>query len=143
MNTSKLLSLAAVGVLAGTSAATSARAGLTEPLSAQDISRVASRHFAEVRDCYIKHVYEQKAASGRVLVKAVVRKDGRVTEVVTEAPGVRGKQFARCVERAVKAWQFPESNGATEIQYPYYFQRTRARGAGPKYQGSSRRKRSS
>jgi TonB family protein len=94
-------------------------------LSADDVRQVIRANSHEVRACYERHAMRQKSATGKVLLDLVVRPEGRVDEVKVDAEGVRGNRFQRCVEEKARTWQFPESRGATEVQYPFLFQHTR------------------
>jgi TonB family protein len=112
-------------------AAGSAHADDQRPLDEKDIQEVARAHADEIRSCYQRHAAHQKEATGRVLLSAVVEGSGRVSDVSVEATGVRGTQFPRCVSARVKKWRFRETRSSTEIQYPFHFLHTEARGAGP------------
>jgi TonB family protein len=116
------LALALGGALASGGVA---RAGDGGELSADEVRQVIRANSHEVRACYERHAMRQKAATGKVLLDLVVRPEGKVDEVRVDAEGVRGKRFRRCVEERARSWQFPESRGATEVQYPFLFQHTR------------------
>ncbi|HEU5060504.1 MAG TPA: AgmX/PglI C-terminal domain-containing protein, partial [Kofleriaceae bacterium] len=108
--------------LAGAFGATPAEAGELSPEAVRAVVR-ANGH--EVRACYERHAMRQKSATGKVLLDLVVRPDGGVDEVKVEAEGVPAGRFHRCVEQRARSWQFPESSGTTEVQYPFRFQHTR------------------
>jgi hypothetical protein len=103
-------------------------------LTEKDVKAVLSRHYPEVKNCYLQHAEKQQSAQGNVVVQVVVGKNGQVTDgsATVEAPGVTGKQFANCVKRSTAAWRFPTISNPTEVRYPLLFIKTRARGAGPK-----------
>ncbi len=100
-------------------------------LTAADVRQVMVAHGDEVRACYLRHGMPQRAATGKVTVSVVVQKSGETREVTVDAPGVKGQKMTRCVASSAKAWRFPETSSVTEVQLPFLFQHTNARGAGP------------
>lgn len=96
-------------------------------LSEADIKQVVSRHAHEIKRCYKRHAIKQRSARGKVTLGMIVSRKGKVRRrsVSVAAPGVRGRKFKRCVVRKVKAWEFPASRSATEVQYPFFFQHAR------------------
>lgn len=94
-------------------------------LSAEQVRQVIRANGHEVRACYERHAMKQKGATGKVTLDLVVRPEGTVDQVKVDAEGVRGPRFPRCVEEKARGWQFPESSGSTEVQYPFLFQHTR------------------
>jgi TonB family protein len=113
--------LALTGALA-LGGATRASAG---ELSPDEVRQVIRANAHEVRACYERHAMKQKSSTGRVRLDLVVRPDGKVDTVQVDAEGVRGTRFSRCVEQRARSWQFPESTGSTEVEYPFLFQHTR------------------
>jgi TonB family protein len=108
--------------------ATAAAAG---ELSAADLRKVMAEHGDDVKQCYTRHGMKQRTASGKVVVTAVVAKDGSTRDVSVEAPGVKGDKLERCVASAARSWAFPPIDSPTEVELPFLFQHTHARGAGP------------
>lgn len=111
--------------LAGALAPLGASGAAADELSADAVREVIRANGHEVRACYERHAMRQKEATGKVLLDLVVRPEGKVDEVRVDAEGVRGNRFQRCVVEKARAWQFPESSGSTEVQYPFRFQHTR------------------
>jgi hypothetical protein len=105
---------------------------LAGDLSAADVRKVMNRHGDEVKVCYLRHGMSQRTATGKLKVSVIVQKSGAARDVTVEAPGVKGKQLGRCVATAAKAWSFPEIDSVTEVELPFLFQHTHARGAGPR-----------
>lgn len=98
-------------------------------LSAQDVKRVVGENTREVRQCYERHALKQDDATGKVALDLTVLPSGAVdpATVKVDAEGVKGDKFARCVQRKVARWQFPESDTGADVSYPFLFQHTRAR----------------
>lgn len=103
-------------------------------LSAADVRKVMNRHGDEVKECYLRHGIKQRTATGKVTVSVVVEKSGDTRDVAVDAPGVKGKQLSRCITTAASAWSFPQIDSVTEVELPFLFQHTHARGAGPRSQ---------
>ena len=100
-------------------------------LSGEEVNEVVTDNYSDIVECYMDHAAKQKSASGQVKIRWVVRSAGDVDGVQVEAPGVKGDEFSSCVVSEVQTWRFSEIAGATEVEYPFTFQRTRVAGAGP------------
>jgi hypothetical protein len=121
-----------LGLVASFEGAASADRGLTEA----DVQEVMTSHGDDVRACYMQHGFKQRTATGKVVVSVVVQKNGATRDVKVDAPGVKGKSLSSCISGSARDWQFRPTGDVTEVQLPFLFQHTRARGAGP---GGARR----
>jgi hypothetical protein len=84
-----------------------------------------------VRTCYLRHAARQKTATGELRLVIDIAWHGRVTGLKVEAPGVRGRGLARCLQRRAKSWRFPASDKDTTVHFPFLFLKTHSPGAGP------------
>lgn len=125
-----LASITMTGALLAAAASPASADGGT--LTAKDVRRVMSAHQGDVRGCYVKYGMKQRKATGKVLVNLIVERDGKVRKAEAVAEGVRGKRFERCVAKQTQKWRFPPIRHATDVQLPFLFQHTAARGAGPR-----------
>jgi hypothetical protein len=96
-------------------------------LTADDVKKVMAENTREVRHCYEQHAMKQEQATGKVVLEMTVLANGRIdlTTVVINAEGVKGDRFARCVQRKMGKWSFPETASGADVSYPFLFQHTR------------------
>jgi hypothetical protein len=123
-----IVSLSIAGIAFGPT--TEARAERREPLSSAQIRQVMSKHAPAVRDCYVRHVMEQKGPMGTVTLELLVRAGGQVAAVEVEAAATDDKKMEQCVAKLAKTWRFPQSSEQTLVKYPMMFVHTATANAG-------------
>jgi hypothetical protein len=128
-----LFALALTAGLSTTGSAVRADDSDKGKLAEKDVKRVVADHVSEIRSCYERFALPQKEAGGKVELEMVVGRDGTVRKdsIKVSAEGVKGKRFPACVADSVHNWEFPATEAVTLVQYPFFFLKTHARGAGP------------
>lgn len=97
-------------------------------LTTEQVSHYAVAYMPGVRSCYVR--YAPAAAPGTIVLHATVLRDGTLTAIEVDAPGVTGralKRLAACVRDDAATWRFPVARVDTDVAIPYFFQRTQLR----------------
>ena len=92
----------------------------TTRVSPQVIDRVLSEHGSDVKSCYDRLSVRAKAATGEVTLRFVIDA-GHGKNLSVEAPGINTKAFEKCLAPPFRAWQFPSTTNATDVEYPFVF----------------------
>lgn len=91
-------------------------------LTRDQVSRVVRAHAAAIRYCYEKELQRQPNLSGKIDLYWVIRPSGKVDRVKIAASTVGNTAVEGCIERQVRHWNFPRSNGDTIVQkFPFFF----------------------
>lgn len=92
-------------------------------LAREQIRRVISRNRGQVRHCYEQGLVQRPDLAGRVTVRWMIQPSGAVMGATISTPtDLRSPQVEQCVAQAVGRWQFPASEGATMVSYPFVLQ---------------------
>jgi TonB family protein len=115
---------------AGFASAPSLRQGATSTngrLPAEVIQRIVRQHFGAMRGCYESGLARDGKLSGRVTVRFVISREGRVTEAAPVDPSNASPRLAdpavvACVVDAFAKLTFPAPDGGTvTVVYPINF----------------------
>jgi hypothetical protein len=89
-------------------------------LSTEQLSEVVAREQGTLEECYQtsleKTPYEHEF---RIEAKLSIRRDGSVSKVELDQNGLQG--MGPCVERTIRAWQFPKAKAETYAGLPIIF----------------------
>lgn len=108
--------------------------GVERSLTAADIEYYAAPYLPAIKACYVEHGRPAPGSTGELALNLAIHRDGGITGVTIEAPGVRGRwlrELTRCVRTQVATWHFPVRRDPTTAILPYYFLHLNIRGAGP------------
>lgn len=97
-------------------------------LSQEQVAHYAIAYLPNVHACYVRHA--PLNATGRVDIHATVLRNGTLTAIEIDAPGVTGKRLAKlaaCIRDDAESWRFPVARADTDVVIPYFFQRTQLR----------------
>ncbi|MBT8494938.1 MAG: AgmX/PglI C-terminal domain-containing protein [Deltaproteobacteria bacterium] len=100
-------------------------------LSAASVVKYLTPYADSIRACYGKHGLAQKKATGDMRLELIIHRDGSVFRLKVYAPGVKGKALGKCITKLSKKWSFPPRKGFTHVLVPFFYLRTKAKGAGP------------
>lgn len=103
-------------------------------LSAAALEVALTPYLPMVRACYLGQVTSPRA-TGHLRLELIIHRDGTVFRQTAVAPGVPARERRRldaCLRKTIATWSFPVRRSFTTTAVPFYFQRTRATGAGPK-----------
>jgi TonB family protein len=91
-------------------------------LSREQIRLVVTRNRGQIRHCYQQQLQQRPDLAGRLSVRWTIHPEGRVLSAdVGGGSDLRSPEVEQCVVRAVSRWQFPASDGATAVTYPFVF----------------------
>ncbi len=99
-------------------------------LTAAELGRYIEPYVPAIRACYLTHT-RGRSPSAALRLEIIVHRDGSVWKLGVVAPGVKGRRLEACVQKLAQSWHFPVRAGFTTAVIPFFFQRTRAPGAGP------------
>jgi TonB family protein len=86
------------------------------------IRRIIKRHRAEIRYCYVsKGLSVNRNLSGKVVVKFIINKMGRVTYSAIVRSTLQHRPTENCIRQAVRRWLFPRTNSIVVATYPFHF----------------------
>jgi hypothetical protein len=100
-------------------------------LTQKEIEATIEPSVPAIMACYQAHASKQKDASGEMQLEMLIRPEGIVHRLWVRARGVKGPELNECVKKLADLWQFPKKPGFTNAIVPFYFQKTKAKGAGP------------
>ena len=84
------------------------------------IRMVIRRHARPVKKCLEKQLKRDPSVSGKLLVIARVKPNGKVQRVRIEPPKFHGTYLQECLLKEVKRWTFPSFEGeAYDLTFPY------------------------
>jgi hypothetical protein len=91
-------------------------------LTREQVDRVVRAHRAAISYCYEKELQRQPSLAGKIEVFWVIRSNGAVDRTKIASTTVGSAAVEGCIERQVKNWQFPRSDGETIVRrYPFFF----------------------
>jgi hypothetical protein len=90
-------------------------------LSREQVRRTIRQHINEVRFCYEQALVRRPDLEGRVAVSFIISPSGSV-QSASSTSTVNDNRIATCVEQRVRTWDFPSSQGATGVTYPFIMQ---------------------
>jgi hypothetical protein len=106
-------------------------AGRARILSAREVEEDIEPYVGAVSDCFKRIVLGKNHKASEVRLEIVVAPTGRIHRLRVVAPGVSGKRFSICVEKALADLWFRQKPGYSTITVPFLFVNTTAPGAGP------------
>jgi hypothetical protein len=90
-------------------------------LSREQVAKVVMSHKAAIQFCYEKELQRFPHLQGTVRIAWKISVDGRVETVRVDNSSLGNPSAESCMSRQVKAWQFPKSDGTTNVVYPFIF----------------------
>lgn len=86
------------------------------------IRRIVRQHLGRIRFCYQRELSASPALAGKLSVRFVIARDGKVSNVSTASADGGGQRLAPCVHAAFRAMQFPQPDGGIVlVTYPLLF----------------------
>jgi TonB family protein len=100
-----------------------AKAEVRGALDRDIIRRIVRAHINEVRYCYNQTLARDPSARGRLAIRFVINRRGKVELSEVGESSVRDANLGRCVARAVRRWTFPkpQGGGLVTVTYPFIF----------------------
>jgi TonB family protein len=98
-------------------------------LSKSLIRRYVRKHLNEVRYCYQREIGNNRSMNGRVVVRFLITRNGRVGSAVVKRSTLKNSNVESCLTQAVRRWAFPQPKGAgiVDVSYPFIFRTVAAR----------------
>lgn len=91
-------------------------------LPAEAIQRIVRANLGRMRGCYADGLAKDPSLEGRVAVKFVIDREGRVSFASAEGSSFPSASVSGCVARAFNALEFPApENGIVTVVYPLVF----------------------
>ncbi|WP_163997016.1 GYF domain-containing protein [Pyxidicoccus caerfyrddinensis] len=91
-------------------------------LAQSDIFAVVAANKADISACGAEEQTPPSDSGRRVVVRWSILPTGKVDEVVTETPSLKGTPLARCIEAKVRAWTFPRhQEPGGPVRFPFVF----------------------
>lgn len=92
--------------------------GLTE----EQVRRVVVAHIGAVRACYDSELSRNPNLRGGVTMTWAIEPGGTVTSASVSGSSIQNQRVEGCVQRQVKTWKFPVSDGVTNVSaFPFRF----------------------
>ena len=86
------------------------------------IQRIVRQNFGRFRGCYQKGLLSDAKLQGRIVVRFVIGRDGRVAKVELAGGDLTDHYVRSCVARAFSALSFPQpEGGVVTVTYPIVF----------------------
>jgi hypothetical protein len=87
------------------------------------IDRVVKQHLAQFRFCYERELQKDPELHGKVVMKWVIGKDGRVSTVGVKRSSMDNTRVDQCMESRVRRLRFPapRGGGIVSVSYPFVF----------------------
>ena len=97
--------------------------GVSGGLTTEEVMSVIRTNLNQIRNCYEQTLQRSPNKSGKMKVKFVVGKNGRVRSASVVSDSVRDGKMSACVTRVVKRWAFPTPRGGqkVDVTYPFVF----------------------
>jgi Ca-activated chloride channel family protein len=96
------------------------------------IQRIVRQNFGRFRGCYQQGLLRDAKLEGRVVVRFVIGRDGRVSKVKVTGGDLADEGVRSCVTRAFYALSFPQpEGGVVTVTYPIVFRPAANDGAAP------------
>ncbi|MEL6543032.1 MAG: AgmX/PglI C-terminal domain-containing protein [Myxococcota bacterium] len=97
---------------------------LADSLPKALVKKVVDLKRAQVRACYERALHADHGLRGRILMRWLVGRDGRVSTVRAEHSTLRDPAVAECLKSRIASWRFPApaGGGTVEVRYPFVFQ---------------------
>ena len=90
-------------------------------LSRAQVRKGVSRHFRQLRLCYVNRLQTRPRLQGRIVVHVVIGSNGRVKSV-SSFDGIGDEALKRCVENRFRAMRFPRFvRGEVRANWPLTF----------------------
>lgn len=91
-------------------------------LAAEVIKRVVRRNVNQVRYCYEKALVNNPGLAGKVTVKFVIDREGKVVSATAADNTVGDATVASCITNRFMSWTFPKpADGIVTVTYPFTF----------------------
>lgn len=90
------------------------------------IKRVINQHKQQIRYCYEVQLQRDKDLEGRVAMRWVIGKTGKVVRVQVKESSINNANVERCIASKIRTWKFPkpQGGGIVEVNYPFVFRAT-------------------
>ncbi len=90
-------------------------------LSRGAVDKVVGINKKQIRYCYERELQKNPSLTGRVVLKWVIRKDGKVATVTVLESTVGNLALEQCIMAKVKSWRFAalRDGGIVEVTYPF------------------------
>ncbi len=87
------------------------------------IDRVIKSHLAEIRYCYNKELNKNPKLYGKIVIKFVIDKDGKVSSALTKTTSMNNAIVEDCMCSRFMRFQFPQPKGGgiVIVSYPFIF----------------------
>lgn len=87
------------------------------------IQGVIGKNRAQIRACYERVLQRDSNLEGRLFIRWVIGRDGRVARVSVVDDSLGSREVAACVTGRIGAWRFPApaGGGTVEVRYPFVF----------------------
>ena len=92
-------------------------------LTTQEVQNVIRANLNQIRHCYEQLLQRSPRASGKIKMKFVVARNGRVSSASIISSTVRDSRMKSCVTSKVRRWKFPKPRGgqSVKVNYPFVF----------------------
>jgi|GEM_PF-2266413 len=92
-------------------------------VSKDEIKRVFRRHQRQIRATYERSLRRNPKLSGRIVLKLVIDKEGRVASVDVTRDTVGDKELAQALRKVIRRMRFPRpaGGGSVVVTYPFVF----------------------
>lgn len=87
------------------------------------IDRVIKSHLNEIRYCYNKELNKNPKLYGKIVIKFVIDKNGKVSSAQTKTSTMKNAIVEQCIESRFMRFQFPQPKGGgiVIVSYPFIF----------------------
>jgi outer membrane biosynthesis protein TonB len=90
-------------------------------LSKEQVYKVVKAHQNAIKFCYEKELQRKPTLAGTVKVFWTITPEGSVEKSKISSSSVGDEAVEGCLQRQVKQWAFPRSDGKTEVNFPFVF----------------------
>lgn len=95
----------------------------TGGLTSQEVQAVIRANLNQIRHCYEQLLQRSPNASGKMKVRFIVAKNGRVSGVSVLSSSISDMLMKGCVTGKIRRWAFPRPRGGqpVTVKYPFVF----------------------
>jgi hypothetical protein len=98
-------------------------------VSTQDLRAPFTDNRSEIDSCYTKVMKKQPdIGEGTVEMKFMINEEGKASKTIfmKKRSTLSNKLLNACIKKVVHGWQFPQSNAAVDVVYPFTFEKQMA-----------------